>query len=436
MSPLTGVILIFSAIIISIILSSKTKVNLGIYAMLFAFLIGFWGYGLSTNDIWSTFPSMLVITFILAMTMFGFVNRANIFQKLSGWILYGFRKHPALMPYAIALSSTVIIMLGGNYAATMAIMGPIAYSMALQLGFPTILAGVSLWAGIAAGNWPWTSTSALNRMLITDLVGPQYCEPGLYFVSATIFMMKYVIITIVYLICKGYKIKGTDIEIKKPEPFTKEEKKVGLLLIFFVIFASVPPVTNMIFPNPVSAWLEANVNLYVLFVIGIIILAAVLKIEKLPVVLKEDVSWELILMITGMTFLIKLLPKIGGIDLISSWITKSNSSAFILPILFLCGAIMTLFTSGTVAANTLYPMIAGVLMAFPGLSHIGTYCAMWIGTSGPTISPFSTGGALTLMTCPDEYKEKQTKQQIYVAGLALLVGFIISISGWCTLIKP
>jgi|GEM_PF-6189392 len=79
---------ILGAIIISIVLGYKTKINIGFFAIVFSYLIGCFGMGLKASEVIALWP-IKIFFIILAVTLFYNFSLANgALEKLSGQLLY------------------------------------------------------------------------------------------------------------------------------------------------------------------------------------------------------------------------------------------------------------------------------------------------------------------------------------------------------------
>ena len=66
---------------------------------------------------------------------------------------------------------------------------------------------------------------------------------------------------IAYFFFGAHKIKRGSIQVEKPEPFTAKQK-ISIWVIFAVILLLVvPQFVELIVPNPVTAWMKANLSM-------------------------------------------------------------------------------------------------------------------------------------------------------------------------------
>lgn len=430
-------LIIFLCLILSIVCSSKIGVNAGLLAMSFAFLMGVSFFDQEISTIIGFFPVDIILPFILGMVFFGYAKHTKVFEKISQWIIFIFRRRVRLLPFTIAFCSTLLTAMGCNVIASNTIMAPIAYTVAINMGYSPFLACIGIWAGTSAGAMPHLLLStAVSRSIITGIMGPEYVETVMWYKWVTSFVINYFYIFLVYFATGTHKkLKGKTVEADKPKSFTKTEIRVVLILLLYVIFTLVPSILNVIMQNEVTQWLVNNVNNYILMCMGIVAFNS-LRIAPGKTVIKEDVSWDLIIMVIGTTILLKLMSVVGTADMVSAWLNESIPAFLLVPIIYLCGAIMTVFTNANVVLQTLAPLFFQVITANPDIPAIGAYVALWSGATGPTIAPFSTGGSMALMLCPEEYKSTQIRQQLIMMFVVTFVGLLVSLLGWFNWMRP
>ena len=91
-------ILILTALAVSIGLGYVTKINIGFFTIIFAYLIGCFGMGLKPAEIIELWP-VKIFFIIFAVTLFyNFALANGALEKLAGHLLYKCRKFPQLLP--------------------------------------------------------------------------------------------------------------------------------------------------------------------------------------------------------------------------------------------------------------------------------------------------------------------------------------------------
>lgn len=105
---------IVAAIVIAVVIGYKTGFNTGFFAIIFAYLIGGFALEMSPGEIIGGWPvnTMFVIFSVSLFYNFALVN--GTLEKTARYLLYAFRKFPALLPFALYFASAGISALGGR----------------------------------------------------------------------------------------------------------------------------------------------------------------------------------------------------------------------------------------------------------------------------------------------------------------------------------
>ncbi|SLJ85271.1 hypothetical protein DABAL43B_2083 [Psychrobacter sp. DAB_AL43B] len=115
---------ILAAIVICIILGYTTKINIGLFAIAFSYLIGSFGMGLKAYEIIELWP-LKIFFVIFAVTLFYNFPLANgALEKLSSHLIYKCRHFPAFLPLVIFFVATIVAGLGAGYYTVLATMAP------------------------------------------------------------------------------------------------------------------------------------------------------------------------------------------------------------------------------------------------------------------------------------------------------------------------
>lgn len=432
MSPVASLILFVAALVISVAMAPKLRTNIGILALALSFIIGMWFYDMSSAEIVNLWPLRIMYIIMLANIFFGYVGRAGVMKGVADRIMYASRKATWAIPIMLYITTYAVSALGAGLSATPFIMSPLAFMLAAEAGFSPLLAVAICFLGAGNGSGAaWTADAAFTYGQGLEYIGGEAeALRTVYACWTTETLIGLIIFFGLYFGLKGYRInKNAAALLKKPEPFTREQRRVLYVLFAFILLVALPPIVETFVPNPVTAWMSVNLEVRVLLLAGSLILSA-MKAADVREVLREDVPWGLLVMLCGMGTLVGLATRMGVIELLAGWITTSVPSWLIIPALVLVGGIMTMFTSGMVVLQTFIPLLS-VISGMTGISMIGMYAALNNAVCVPGISPFSTGGSMALVGCKDEkVRESILPKQIALAFLSLGVAIIIAFIGY------
>lgn len=398
------------AIILSIAISYKTKINTGILAIAFAYLIGSFILKMEPAKIIALWPISIFFVILAVTLFFNFAVVNGTLEKISGYFLYRSRQHPFLMPLVILFSAILMSALGAGYYAIMVLLVPMTLLACDRIGLDPLIGALCASFGAQAGaNFMISANGVIFRGLISS---EGYSNSFAFTESSAIFIV-YLIIAILVIVTlislkKNRKALRTEIEsleMNKPEPLDHKQKINLYLIALFVIVLLLPAILHAFAPgNTVLTYISSKVDVG-LVAIFFAVIASLLQLADEKRVI-ERVPWHTLLMISGVGILIGVAIKAGTIQLLANWV-GSSVPGFLVPVsLCLIAAIMTSFSSLIgVVAPALFPIVPSVAH-LTGLSPILLYTCIVIGGLSAAISPFSSGGALVLGFCPTE-KERQ-----------------------------
>ena len=139
------------AIVISILVGWKFKLNTGILAMGFAFVIGICVMGLKASAIIAFWPTTIVFYLLSISLFFNYATENGTMEVLGQKLLYAMGGNAKLVPFAIAAVSAIVGGLGAG-ASTPAIVGPFAFVMAATAGVNPVLTAIAITFGNLVGS--------------------------------------------------------------------------------------------------------------------------------------------------------------------------------------------------------------------------------------------------------------------------------------------
>lgn len=406
-------IIIIAAIAVAIFLGAKTKINTGLFCMVFAYIIGCFIMGLKTKEIIGFWPTSTMFV-ILSVSLFYNIAAINgTLEKMSGSLLYACRKFPGLLPYALLAVAVILSVMGATYFTVLAFLAPITLLICEESKMDKLTGAIAINAGaLAGGNFPTSNLGVVFRGLADtayeanpDLTAiDTFKAEMLIFLFAIAFSL--ILVTVVRFGFKSNRNIGRGVEFKKPEPFTKDQKTTLTLMIAMMVLVLVFPLLKLFMPaNETVSMLAGRIDVGLVAVIFAVI-GLLLKLAPQKEAIAR-IPWNTIIMIAGAGMLIAVAVQAGTIEALSNWI-GSNVPTFLVPIAFsIVGAIMSFFSSTTgVVAPALFPLIPG-LAASTGLSATALFACTVLGAQSSAISPFSSGGSLIMGSCGDE-EERNT----------------------------
>ena len=159
-------IFIIAAIAIAIFLGAKTKINTGLFCMVFAYIIGCFVMGLKPKEIIGFWPTSTMFV-ILSVSLFYNIAAVNgTLEKMSGSLLYTCRKFPGLLPYALLAVAIILSVMGATYFTVLAFLAPITLLICEESRMDKLTGAIAINCGaLAGGNFPTSNLGVVFRGL-------------------------------------------------------------------------------------------------------------------------------------------------------------------------------------------------------------------------------------------------------------------------------
>ena len=119
-------LIIVLAIVASIVIGYKTKINTGLVAIIFAYLIGCLGLGLAPKDIIGMWPTSTMFQIMTITLFYGIGNINGTLEKTARYLLYYMRNYKKLLPFILFLIAVLIGALGAGNFAVVAFLAPLS----------------------------------------------------------------------------------------------------------------------------------------------------------------------------------------------------------------------------------------------------------------------------------------------------------------------
>lgn len=410
MAPISLVVLI-----LTIVISLKTKIHLGILAIAAAFLLGCFvptadGAMMSlgkAKELTAGFNYTLWLTLMSIAIFFGIGQENGTLEKLTRKMVYavrGSRAVIAIMFYVVALvlSSTGL----GGIGATMLMM-PFAAQVSRNEEIPFLIPCYGIAVGGAAGSF----SPVGSFKVIADNLASQAGLPitktlyGRYVLCGTICFC------LLFFLLRGYKLGRSDTAVKT-EPFCRNE---WITLLGIAAFG----VMGIIF--------KLDVGMSAILLACIVALLTGADMEK---ILKTRVPWGTLVMLGGIGILVNVVSAAGGIALLVDGFASFMGPKTAPPILLIMAGLMSFVSSATGAVYpALIPTIPGIVAA-TGASSQALINVVCYGALQSGISPLSVTGALILSLGGSNIDQKKTFRDLFLLAFGLvLLGALFSFAG-------
>lgn len=430
------------AIILVIVAYNMWRVNMGIAAMAFAFIIGCVLQGEKAATIYKYWPDNLVFFLLACSLFFEFASENGALLVFGKKLLYRFRNNLKLIPWVMFVITAILAFLGAG-TASQVLIAPISYAIGLQIGMDPLMTVCAVSLGYTVGTYnPWTGMGVQmigfveNNGVATEIAvrtaTANYC---------TTLVKQCVTMAVCYfffnwLTARKRKAAGEvqsfsakNIEIEKPEEFNPVQKKTFVLIVLSFLILVIPNMLNtwFKFESPIIQNLILVCQPHSIFLIFAMI-ASVMKLADTKEVIKR-LPMNTILLVAGVCFLMEIAKAAGMVEVIEGLFGSSVPKFLVGPFLCLIAGILSIFSSTwSVVLPLMYPLVPP-LAAATGLNPVGLYSAILFGSNATGFSPFSTAGSMLVGLAPDELREAMIPRMIVLAVAMLVLTMVLGLFG-------
>lgn len=418
---------IILAIAVAIFLGYKTKINTGLFCIVFAYIIGCFVMGLKPKEIIGFWPVSTMFV-ILSVSLFYNVAAINgTLEKMSGALLYACRSFPGLLPYALFAVAVILSVMGATFFTVLAFLAPITLVICEESKMDKLTGAVAINAGaLAGGNFPTSNLGVIFRGLADSAyeASPELEAVESFGMEMQLFLLailfSLILITVFRFGFKSNRNIGKGVTFKKPEAFDAKQKKTLFMMIAMMVVVLVFPLLKILMPsNSTIAFISGKIDVGLVAIVFAVI-AFLMKLAPQKEAIAK-IPWNTIIMIAGAGMLIAVAVAAGTIEALSTWI-GSNVPAPLVPIAFsIVGAIMSFFSSTTgVVAPALFPLIPGIA-ASASINPVALFTCTVLGAQSSAISPFSSGGSLILGSCGNEEERNVLFNRLLMVAVPISV---------------
>lgn len=419
--------LVVAAIVVAVALGYKTKINIGLFAIAFAYLIGCFGMGLSPSEVIGMWPVKIFFIIFSVCLFYSFATVNGTLEKLSEHLIYRCRSVPQLLPFAVFFTATVISAMGAGYYTVLAFMAPITLLLCQRTGMSLIVGGMAVNYGALSGaNFMSSQSGIIFRGLMTNagLSDNDAFINAIGIFASTLIIPLLVISAFVFLTQQGRAMKTSVFDVSEPTPLNREQKITLWLTLAMMAIVLAAPIAHIALPaNATISFINAKMDIgLIASIFSVIALLLKLGDERKAM---ASVPWGTLIMICGVGMLISVAIKAGTIDVLASWIGGSIPPALVPLVFGIVAAFMSLFSSTLgVVTPALFPMVLPIASAL-GLEPMVLFIAIVVGAQATSISPFSSGGSLILGSCTSEQSRASLFPQLLFK--AAPIGFVAAL---------
>jgi di/tricarboxylate transporter len=132
--------------------------------------------------------------------------------------------------------------------------------------------------------------------------------------------------------------------------------------------------------------------------------------------------WSTILMVSGVTMLVAIVEKAGGMDLFTALLARLATPATVNGMIaFVTGAISIYSSTSGVVLPTFLPLAPRLVEQVGGGNPLAVALSINVGSSLVDVSPLSTLGALCVAAIADPERARYLFRRLMLWGVAMAV---------------
>ncbi len=399
------------ALLLVVAVGSFLPVNLGILSIALALIVGSVVGGIKVSQIVAGFPAGLFLT-LLGVTLFFSQARANgTLDRISVFAVTIARGRAGVIPVVFFVLALMFASIGPGNIAAVALLAPLAMAAAGRAGVPAFLMAIMVCCGANAGALsPFAPTGVIAGGLMAN-IGLENTKWINYFsllaAQSTVGFAGYFALGGMRLLFASNS--GNALEPAPQAPSLTWQQKLTLTLMIVLVLSV------LLFKIDIT--------------IGAFVCAAVLSLARAADE-KEALSampWNVILMVCGVTILIGVAEKTGGMEMLTTLLSSLSTPNSVTAVMaFVTGLISVYSSSSGVVLPAFLPTIPGLIGKLGGGDAFAIASSINVGAHLVDVSPLSTLGALCIANAAPDVDRKRLFNQMLAWGLSMcLVGALI-----------
>ena len=391
------------ALLVAIGLSLTSRINVGVVSIVFAWIIGTALAGLKPDQVAAGFPSPLFLTLAGVSLLFTLSETNGTLERLANRAVQLTRGSGRVVPILFFLIAFTLSSIGPGAIASVALVIPLAMAISTRLGVPRFLTALMVANGANAGNLSPVAAGGV-------IANAKMAEAGIGGHGGKLWLASFAAHALVtaaaYVALGTYRRQETQPVPSDATPAdtldTRHWVTVGVIAVWIVGVVV----------------LKMNVGMAAFAAAAILILARVAD-ESSSL---RRVPWGVIVMVCGVSVLISLLEKTGGMELFTSMLARLASPASLNGVVaFVTGLISSWSSTIGVVLPVFLPTVPSLVGKVGGGDPVAVALSVGVGGSMVDVSPLSTLGALCVAAVTDPTDARTLFRKLLIWGLSMSV---------------
>lgn len=391
------------ALLVVVAVSLTSRLNVGVLAVALAWGVGVFAAGWKVEQVMAVFPSSLFLTLLGVTLLFGVAQANGSMAALTHAGLRLLQGQVAWLPMLLFTLACAVSTLGPGAIAASALLAPLAMGLAHQARAPMLLAALMIGTGANAGNLSPISAIGVLVLSLMDGVGLGGHAVVVFLANFTAHAL---VAGVAWALFGGPALRRAPVlpgDALAPVPFVRRHGVTLGVLALWVVGV-------LVFRMPPGLTAFAAAALLVLLGAGDD--SAMLK----------QVPWPVLTMVCGVSVLIGVLEKTGGMDLFTTLLSRLATPATVNGVIAgVTGLLSTYSSTSGVVYPAFIPAIPGLVAKLGGGNPLEIALSVNVGAALVDVSPLSTIGGLCIAAVPPGHDTRRLFRQLLLWGFAMTV---------------
>jgi di/tricarboxylate transporter len=409
------------ALLLALGLSMVSRINVGFLGVAFAWVIGVYVAGMKPDAVMAGFPTSLFLTLTGVTLLFAIAETNRTLEALAHHAVRVAHGNARLIPILFFVMACALSSVGPGAVSTVALLAPLGMLIGARAGVSPVLTALMIANGANAGNLsPFSSVGVIanGAMAKAGLTG---AEGRVWFAN---FAAHLIVAAAAYVWLAGRETGVGAAHGRRPAegmhegPPPRENDPAR--------FGRSQRITMTLIALWITGVLIFNINLGLsAFAVSALLVILATADESAAV---KRVPWAIIMMVCGVSVLIGLLEKTGGMDLFTDLLSRMGSARSIDGVIaFVTGAISTYSSTSGVVLPAFLPTAATLAQKVGSSNPLAIALSINVGSSLVDVSPLSTIGALCVAAVADPTVARHLFRVLLIWGLSMtLVGALLA----------
>jgi len=391
------------ALLVAIILSMTSRLNIGLLAIAMAWIIGVYIAKSKPDAVMAGFPVDLFLTLSGVCFLFAIAEINGTFPVLAQRVMGGTARNRAAIPLSFFGSAMVVSAIGPGAIASTALIVPMAAAIGRRAHIPPMLTALMVANGANAGN-----LSPISAVGV--IANSRMAEAGMGGHEMPVMLANLLAHVLVALLAWAWFLpklrtanSAASLEVEDIGRAELTRTHAMTLAVLVVWMAGV-------------VLFKANLA-FSAFAAGVVLILLRVGDEKAAI---AKMPWGILLMVCGVATLVALVQANGGTELFSALIARVAGPESVYGVIaFATGMISTYSSTSGVVLPVFLPMVPSLASATGATDPLAIALSINVGSSLVDVSPLSTLGALCIAALGKDEADGKLYFKLLAWGIAM-----------------